>query len=334
LPPPEVEEAGAPASRKAPALHAAVVRGLRGSRPAVDPWTPFGSVEEEERQPDGSIVHAATLFLAGAECPWACVFCDLWRYTLEGETPPGAIPRQIRAALAALRQPPSVVKFYNASNFFESRAVPEADDEAIAALVRTYDRVVVECHPRLVGERATAFARRIGGRLEVALGLETIDARAAPRLGKGATLDDFARAAATLHGAGIDVRVFLLVGAPYVPASEQVASIVASARFATIELGAVQVALIPVRSGNGALERLAAEGSFTPPDLALVEDAFDACLATAPTTAVVAVDLWDLERLASCSSCFPARRARLERANLTGAREPRIECSACRSRTV
>ncbi|HEX2465907.1 MAG TPA: radical SAM protein, partial [Thermoanaerobaculia bacterium] len=213
-------------------LDARAVRSLRPPRPVVDPWQPLGVSEEEERQPDGSTARAATLFLAGAECPWACVFCDLWRYTIEGSTPAGAIPEQIELAFRALRSEPSIVKLYNASNFFDARAVPPGDDEAVAALVRRLDRVVVECHPRLVGDRAASFARRLDGRLEIALGLETIDARASPRLGKGASLDDFTRAAALLHDAAIDVRVFLLVGTPYVPAADQVDSIVASARFA------------------------------------------------------------------------------------------------------
>jgi hypothetical protein len=188
--------------------------------------------------------------------------------------------------------------------------------------------VVVECHPRLAGDRAAAFARRLDGKLEIALGLETIDARAAPRLGKGASLDDFTRAASFLRDAGIDTRVFLLVGTPWVPPADQLDSIAASARFACERLGARHVSLIPVRGGNGALERLAAEGSFTPPDLTLLEHALDRCLAaTSPT--VVTADLWDLERLAVCPACFAARRRRLEAINRTGEPQPAIACAAC-----
>jgi radical SAM enzyme (TIGR01210 family) len=239
-----------------------------------------------------------------------------------------------------------VVKLYNASNFFDQRAVPRADDDAIAALVRRFDRVVVECHPRLVDERAVAFARRIDGTLEVAMGLETIDQRAAPRLGKGATLDDFTRAADLLRAAAIDVRVFLLVGTPFVPAAEQVASVASAARFAIDRLGACHVSLIPVRGGNGALERLQEQGLFTPPDLALLEHALDACLGEfSPTlaaplgaprlastaNAVVTADLWDLERLATCPHCFAARRDRLDTMNRTGRTPPPIHCAGCTS---
>jgi hypothetical protein len=317
-------------------LDASEVRALRprprAQRPphrAASAEAPLGVAEEVERLPDGSVAGAATLFLAGAECPWACVFCDLWRYTIEGRTPAGAIPAQIRAALAALRREPEIVKLYNASNFFDARAVPPEDDDAIAALVRRFRRVVVECHPRLAGERAAAFARRLDGTLEVALGLETVDPRAAPHLGKGATLDDFARAASFLRSATIEIRVFLLVGVPYVPRSEQIESAVASLRFACDRLDASHVSLIPVRGGNGAIERLAAAGAFTPPDLALLEIALDAGLEAAPRDVVVTADLWDLERLAACAACLPQRRARLERINLSGRAEPRIGCPDC-----
>jgi radical SAM enzyme (TIGR01210 family) len=297
----------------------------------VDAWAPLGAVEEEEREPDGSLLRAATLFLAGAECPWACVFCDLWRHTIEGATPSGAIPRQIDLALAALRQEPAILKLYNASNFFDPRAVPEEDDAAIAERVRRFARVVVECHPRLVGERAIAFAGRLDGALEVALGLETVDARAMGRLGKGATGDDFERAAGILRGAGVDVRAFLLVGTPWVPAADQIESVVAAALFARDRLGARHVSLIPVRGGNGALERLAAGGAFEPPDLALLERALDACLEATPEE-VVTADLWDLERLAACAACFPARRARLELANRSGRPQPPVHGPACSAR--
>jgi hypothetical protein len=160
------------------------------------------------------------------------------------------------------------------------------------------------------------------------MGLETVDARAAPRLGKGAGLDDFARAADVLHAAAIDVRAFVLVGVPWVPESEQVASVVETARFARDRLAARHVSLIPMRGGNGALERLAADGEFAPPDLALLERALDRCVDQLVGPAVAA-DLWDLERLASCPACFPARRARLARINLCGRAEPRIACSEC-----
>ena len=99
---------------------------------------------------------------------------------------------------------------------------------------------------------------------------------------------------------------------------------------ATERLGACHVSLIPVRGGNGALERLAGQGLFRPPDIALLESALDACL-EAGAGAVVTADLWDLERLAACPHCFAARRHRLELVNRTGRTLPAIDCGACGS---
>ena len=78
------------------------IRRLRGSKPVVDPWKAHGSALDSERRPDGTIERALTIFLAGAECPFTCSFCDLWRYTIDGPTPAGALPTQIADTLATL----------------------------------------------------------------------------------------------------------------------------------------------------------------------------------------------------------------------------------------
>ncbi|MFY9552414.1 MAG: radical SAM protein, partial [Thermoanaerobaculia bacterium] len=92
--------------------------------------------------------------------------CDLWKSTLPGETPRGAIPAQIRTALGELA-PARRIKLYNAGSFFDPRAIPPADDGEIADLLAGFDRVIVESHPALVRARCFAFARRLPGRLEV-----------------------------------------------------------------------------------------------------------------------------------------------------------------------
>ena len=216
-------------------LDAATVKALRQQKPAIDPWRPLGTLWEHERQPGGAVAPVLTVFLAGAECPFSCVFCDLWRHTLEGPTPRGALPVQLRRALAEAGPiaPEAQVKLYNASNFFDARAVPPEDDEALAALLAPFAQVVVECHPRLVGDRAEQFAAMLGRaaaaapgsagtkpRLQVAIGLETVHPEALPRLGKAMSLDDFAAAAARLRAIGAGVRAFVLIGVPYVAAEE------------------------------------------------------------------------------------------------------------------
>ena len=185
----------------------------------------MGFLVEEERRPDGGREHAVTVFLAGSECPFTCVFCDLWRHTLDTPTPPGALPAQVRIALAdeaVRRARPSRIKLYNASNFFDERAVPPQDLPALADLVRPFAGVTVESHPLLVGDSCFAFADRLEGRLEVAMGLETVHPEALARLNKRLSLDEFARAAAHLRRGQVGLRAFVLVGAPFVPPEEDV----------------------------------------------------------------------------------------------------------------
>jgi len=304
----------------------------RASRPRrklpVDPARANGWLWEEERQPDGTRAPAFAVFLAGAECPFRCVFCDLWRRTLDGPTPPGAIPAQLARALGEAGAVPAgaTVKLYNASNFFDPRAVPPGDDAAIATLVAPFARVVVESHPRLIGDRCDAFARRLAGRLEVAVGLETAHPEALARLDKDMTLDDVERAAARLRAAGVALRVFLLVPPPFVSPRDAEESVVRSVAYARAR-GAAHVSLIPTRSEAG--DVLRQRGDLMPPDLDLVERVFDRCLGADGT--VVTVDLWDAGRLAACDACRDARLARLRTINLTGRPAPRIACTRCGS---
>lgn len=271
-----------------------------------------------------------TVLLAGAECPFTCVFCDLWRRTLDGPTPAGAIPRQLETALRETGPLPAAcaVKLYNASNFFDPRAVPPDDDPAIAALLQPFGRVSVECHPRLIGRRCLDFAQRIPCRLEVAIGLETADEEALACLNKGMKLEDFDRAAALLAGAGIGLRVFVLLPAPFVPAARAVESAARAVRYA-VDRGAVHVALVPTRPGNGALDDLRARGAWTPPSPALIEAAVERCAGV--SGAVVTVDLWDIDRLLTCRRCAPERRARLESFNRTGRAGAPVPCPPCTS---
>ena len=229
--------------------------------------------------------------------------------------------------LGALERPlPGRLKLYNASNFFDHRAVPPEDLPALADLASPFVGVTVESHANLVGTPALAFSARIPGRLEVAIGLETIHPAAAAHLNKRMDLSRFDCAADFLMLHDIDLRVFVLVGAPYVAPEESVEWTVRTAEHAA-QRGAAAIALIPVRGGNGELERLAASGHFAPPSLRQLEAALDRCLGLGRV--VVAADLWDVDRLAACSECGPRRVERLRRVNVTGSAEPPVSCSDC-----
>jgi hypothetical protein len=300
--------------------------GARPGKAAVDPWRPLGTLRERERLAGVTSEDVLTVFLAGAECPFGCVFCDLWRHTLDGPTPAGALPRQLAAALAGAGRPDRV-KLYNASNFFDDRAVPPADDPVLAGLLSGIPAVTVECHPRLVGRRCFDFVRRLDGRLEVAMGLETVHPGALPRLEKAMTLGDFDRAAAALAGHDIDLRAFVLLGVPFVPPEEQIEWAVRTVHHAAGR-GARHVALIPVRPGTPELERLAERGEFVPCTLADLEIALARSLEDRMGV-VVSADLWDAERLATCAECRAPRLARLKEMNASGLVAPAVTCAAC-----
>ena len=239
--------------------------------------------------------------------------CDLWRETTEGRIPEGAIHRQIETVL---QQAPRAdwIKLYNAGSFFDSGAIPPSDLPGIAQRVRCFGRLIVECHPTLVGPRVLEFNGRLDAtRLEVALGLESAHSDVLQRLNKGMTVDDFRRAAGFLVGVGISVRAFVLVQPPFQTEEEALEWAMKTVDVA-FDAGASVVSLIPTRTGNGALEALRDRGLFTEPRLDLIESVMEGALARARGR--VFVDLWDLERFHQGPD-LSARRSRLDRANRT-----------------
>src|SRR5437773_9262374 len=190
------------------------VLARRPFRNAVGPRRPYAFLAEAERAESGEVVSVAAIFLTNRECPWRCLMCDLWTNTLTEPVPEGAIPAQIAYALPRL-PPARWVKLYNSGSFFDPKAIPPGDYEEIAKILSGAERVIVESHPALVGNASVAFRDSLKGRLEVALGLETIHPEVLPRLNKRMTLEQFRRAADFLGREGIAVRAFVLVGLPF-----------------------------------------------------------------------------------------------------------------------
>jgi radical SAM enzyme (TIGR01210 family) len=298
----------------------------RPPRAQLDPNRPYAFFVEEERSATGEVVPVATIFLTNRECPWRCVMCDLWKNTLVAPVERGAIPRQIEFALERLpaaRQ----VKLYNSGSFFDAQAIPREDYRAIAGLVRHFERTVVECHPALVGQPCFDFRELIGHPLEVAMGLETVQADVLERLNKQMTVDQFAQAAGVLGARNVDMRTFLLVQPPFMRPEESLAWAQRSLDFA-FDCGATAASLIPTRGGNGAMETLTNAGEFAVPELVTVEAAAEYGVRLGRGR--VFVDLWDLRRnRAHCAACWPKRVGRLEKINLTQQVPDGIECNEC-----
>jgi archaeosine synthase beta-subunit len=304
------------------------ITAQRPLRPAaLDPFKPHAFFLEEERAGSGQVVSSATILLTNKECPWRCLMCDLWKNTTTRTVPPGAIVEQIDYALSQLRSRPEQIKLYNSGSFFDPVAIPPVDYPAIARTVAFAKHILVESHPRLVGEKALRFRDLLSGSLEVAMGLETVHPQVLPRLNKKFELTHFSRAAGFLRDNGIAVRAFVLVKPPFMDEEEGLEWAVKSAAFA-LSCGATVVSLIPTRPGNGAMERLMAAREFSPPRLSTLEKALELALNLRDDGRIFA-DTWGLEQFSHCPACFEQRRQRIHAVNLSQRIPPAVDCPAC-----
>ena len=291
---------------------------------------PYAFLCEEEVGANGELLLTATIFLANRECPFRCLMCDLWQNTLDERVPRGAIATQIRSALRELpaaRQ----VKLYNAGSFFDPQAIPPECDREIADLVSGFERVIVECHPAFLkgdyGQRALRFRDWIQnnnwGKLEVAIGLETVHPHALKMLNKRMTLESFREAAYFLQRNDLDLRVFLLLRPPYLSEAEALEWVCHSLDVAA-ECGAKVCSIIPTRGGNGAMEALGE--AYHPPKLSSLEAAVEYGLSVDRFR--VFADLWDVQKFYDCN-CSALRAARLAQMNLTQRIPAPVSCSDC-----
>jgi archaeosine synthase beta-subunit len=291
----------------------------RPAREIRDPYVPYQYFVEEECTDRGSVEAVATIFLTNRECPFRCLMCDLWRNTLTERVPAGAIPAQIDHALRNL-PPARQIKLYNSGSFFDPQAIPPADYAAVARCAEGFERVIVENHPAFTGDACLRFRDLLSGQLEIAMGLETAHAEVLAGLNKRMTLDQFSTAANFLRRNGIDVRVFILVQPPLMPAAESLEWAKRSLEFA-MEVGATAATLIPTRGGNGAMEAL----EFAPPPLETLESAMEYGLRLKQGR--VFADVWELR--GSCAHCLAQRAARLRQMNLEQVVVDRIPCFDC-----
>lgn len=259
----------------------------------LDPDRPYAYLSEREPSKDAvgnrCIAETSTVFLTASRCPIGCAMCDLHRNTISHPTPAGAIPNQIRFAQQKLPAA-NWIKLYNSGNFFDVASIPPTDYPAIASLCDGYERVIIENHPRFGKHRHRAFRDLIAGKLEIAVGLESVQPRVLRRLAKQMSRDDFDRYAKSLTRQAIDLRVFLIVGTPYASIEESIRWTRLSLRHA-IQAGARHVSLIPARTGHGWNGLAGALPQITLDHLA---DLFAIGLDDANGATCLSVDLWDI----------------------------------------
>lgn len=298
----------------------------RPQKEELDVFKPYLYLHEEEIQFDGTLKTVNTVFLTNKECPFKCVMCDLWRHTLDQPTPIGAIPRQIEYALERLPKS-SVIKLYNSGNFFDGQAIPVSDYEEIAMLLRDFDHVVVENHPKLIGNKISDFKNMLSGTFEIAMGLETIHPVVMPKLNKQITKENFITAVSFLRDLDVVARAFVLLNPPFLKGvAENREWCIKSVEFA-FDAGVSVCSIIPTRGGNGIMNILEEGGDFIPPSLEELETVYADSLRL--KKGLVFCDLWDLEKFSNCKECFNKRIKRLEMMNLTQKVIPEIECN-CR----
>lgn len=295
----------------------------RPQKEMLDVNKPYLFLHEKEVQFDGTLQDVNTIFLTNKECPFKCLMCDLWRHTLDGPTPAGAIPRQIEYALDRLPTA-SVIKLYNNGNFFDKQAIPETDYEHIAKLCNQFDHLIVENHPKLTGSGVAEFKSMLTGTFEIAMGLESIHPIVMANLNKQITKDNFRKASKFLQELDIIMRAFVLLNPPLLKGVKENREWCLKTVSFAFEAGASVCSIIPTRGGNGIMEVLADNGEFQPPTLQELEDAFADSLLL--KKGLVFCDLWDLEKISGCNMCFSARKNRLEKMNLTQKLSPIIQC--------
>jgi radical SAM enzyme (TIGR01210 family) len=299
------------------------IRSMRGEKSPVDSFLPYGWFNEQELDIQGNVREVSAILLSNRECPYSCLMCDLWKHTTDETLPVGAVPAQIEYALKKLDSA-SHLKLFNSGSFFDPRAIPVEDYPQIAALSSNFDQVLVESHTAFIGKESLEFGRMLKGQLQVAIGLETVHPEILPRLNKGMSLEDFKLSVGLLQSNEISSRAFVLLRPPFLDEAEGLEWACRSIDFA-FACGVDVCSVIPVRSGNGALDILALDGYFQEPAIESLERVVEYGIKL--RKGMVLADLWDLERFSTCAQCFEARKERLNQMNLTQEHVKPVECS-------
>ncbi len=294
----------------------------RGKKNVVDSQKPYGWLVEKELNTHGVIEDTAIIFLTNKTCPFYCIMCDLWKNTTDKSVPKGAIPNQIEWALQQLPKV-KLLKLYNSGSFFDKKAIPEADYPRIADLLKDFETVIVESHPKFIDEKVLRFKALLKPELQVAIGLETVQEKILKQLNKQMTLDSFKNAVNYLTKNNIKSRAFILLKTPYMSESEGIYWAKKSIDFAFAQ-GVECCTVIPVRAGNGAMDLLLEQGDFSLPNIQSLEMVLEYGISL--NAGRVFADVWDLNKFSNCKKCFKQRTIRINNLNLTQKLSNRMIC--------
>ena len=149
--------------------------------------------------------------------------------------------------------------------------------------------------------------------LQIAIGLETVHPEILLKLNKQMTAEDFRLAVSFLTANEIPSRAFILLRPPFMTEAEGIYWAERSIDFA-FRAGVECCTVIPVRAGNGAMDRLQGKGHFTPPDIRSLEKALEYGIGL--KRGRVFADTWDLGLFSSCEKCSGDRTARITEMNM------------------
>jgi radical SAM enzyme (TIGR01210 family) len=294
----------------------------RSEKKSVEPAKPYLYFQEKELTISGKVEMVNTIFLTNSECPFKCLMCDLWQNTTDTPVGLGDIPKQIEWSISQLG-PAKHIKLYNSGNFFDRKAIPVEDYEDIARILESYENVIVESHPKLIGDLCLHFNELLKGNLQVAIGLETTNPEVLPLLNKRMDLNDFQKAVQFLSSNGISSRAFILLRPPFLSEAEGVEWAKKSIEFA-FGAGVDCCAVIPTRAGNGALEQLQNDGYYTPPNIISLEEVLEYGIGL--KGGIMFGDLWDIHKFSACDKCLDSRTDRINEMNLTQLISNKVEC--------
>jgi len=299
------------------------ILSLRGKKNNVDPHIPYGWLVEKERTLNGKIEDTGIIFLTNRECPYHCLMCDLWKNTTDYTIASGVVARQIAWGLEKM---PGIkhLKLYNSGSFFDNKAIPREDYQEIAQQLRFLETVIVESHPGFIDSRVVEFKDMLKPDLHVAIGLETVQPGALQKLNKRMTLAEFSSAVSYLGDNGIRSRAFILLRPPFVTETEGIYWAERSIDFA-FGAGVECCTVIPVRAGNGAMNRLLECGDFSLPRISSLEKVLEYGINL--NAGRVFADTWDLGLFSDCKKCLDKRTERINQMNLNQEIINSVKCS-------
>jgi radical SAM enzyme (TIGR01210 family) len=295
----------------------------RGVKNKADPSQAYGWMVEKEYTASGKIEDTLIIFLTNKECPFHCLMCDLWKNTTNDRVSPGAIPYQIRQILHQVTGIKHI-KLYNSGSFFDGAAIPREDYSEIALLLSQFETVIVESHPAFINSSCLTFRDLLQGKLEIALGLETVHKEVLRKLNKRMTLEQFVKTVNFLSINEIQARAFILLKPPFLDEQEGIHWAQSSVDFA-FNSGIQCCTVIPVRGGNGAMESLQDAGLDSPPHIQSLESVLTYGISLQKGR--VFADTWDLALFSSCNRCLEQRIQRITHMNLKQEIMPEVNCS-------